>query len=250
MARVKAVRLDDRSTTMGIDRDARSYLAVLVRDDKELHAATHGVDNLIDTKRGDHQHHIAIDDLLPVVKDKIRRGDDDNIAEHDDTAQGDIAVLIDDGRHDIRTARRSVIGQSQSYSTTAEHSTDNTCHKRLVSEQMGTNEVVSRQGGERCQHHHRIDRFHTELPSQDSQGSNKQESINDEISHLHRNARTPVDYRRNTRHTARGDIVRQKEYVPPDTIGDHRYRDHQVVTQLIDNTLLFHTRDTNNVSIS
>ena len=82
MARVEAVRLDDRSTTMGIDRDARSYLAVLVRDDEELHTATHGVDNLIDTKRGDHQHHIAIDDLLPVVKNKIRRGDDDNIAEH------------------------------------------------------------------------------------------------------------------------------------------------------------------------
>ena len=46
----------------------------LVRDDEKLHATTHGVDNLVDTERGDHQHHIAIDDLLPVVKNKIRRG--------------------------------------------------------------------------------------------------------------------------------------------------------------------------------
>ena len=82
MTRVEAVSFDDRSTTMGIDSDARGNLAILVRDDEKLHATTHGVDNLVDTERGDHQHHIAIDDLLPVVKNKIRRGDDDNIAEH------------------------------------------------------------------------------------------------------------------------------------------------------------------------
>ena len=40
MARVKAVRLDDRSTTMGIDRDARSYLAVLVRDLRRMELTT------------------------------------------------------------------------------------------------------------------------------------------------------------------------------------------------------------------
>ena len=43
MTRVEAVSFDDRSTTMGIDSDARGNLAILVRDDEKLHATTHGV---------------------------------------------------------------------------------------------------------------------------------------------------------------------------------------------------------------
>ena len=148
MTRVEAVSFDDRSTTMGIDSDARGNLAILVRDDEKLHATTHGVDNLVDTERGDHQHHIAIDDLLPVVKNKIRRGDDDNIAEHDDTPQRDVTILVDNGSHDVRAAGRPIVGQSQSHAAAAEDGADDACHERLVGQQMRVGKIMARQGGQ------------------------------------------------------------------------------------------------------
>ena len=80
----------------------------MIADDEELYASTHGVDNLVDTERRDIKHHIAIDDALPILQHEVGTSDDNHITNKDDAAERDVAVLVDDGRHDVGSTRRPV----------------------------------------------------------------------------------------------------------------------------------------------
>ena len=46
-------------------------LLITLRNDKELHRTTTGVDNLVEYKRGDNQVYITIDNLLPTTENKV-----------------------------------------------------------------------------------------------------------------------------------------------------------------------------------
>ena len=62
----------------------------------------HNVNHLVYTVSSHDEHDITIDDLLKVVEDKIRRGDNDDIAHHDDATERDITILVHDGCNNIR----------------------------------------------------------------------------------------------------------------------------------------------------
>ena len=84
---VEAVSLDDGGTTMWEDGDARRYLLIFIGDDEELYRPVHDVDDLVDTIGSDEEDDISVDDLLEVMQDKVRGGDDEDVAEHDDSPQ-------------------------------------------------------------------------------------------------------------------------------------------------------------------
>lgn len=86
MPSVEAASLDERGTPVGIDSYAAGYLLIFVGDDEKLHAASHGTYHLVDAETGHQQHHVAVDDFFPIVEYKVGGGDDDYVAEHDDTA--------------------------------------------------------------------------------------------------------------------------------------------------------------------
>ena len=80
------MRVDDCAASMGILVDAVSDFLVFVGDDKELYRLTSRVDDLVNTESRDIKNDIAINDHFPVVEHKITGGDDDHIADQDDTA--------------------------------------------------------------------------------------------------------------------------------------------------------------------
>ena len=93
---------------MGLTIDALADLLVLVGDDEELHRTAPGVHHLVDTEGRHVEHHIAVDHFLPVFQHEVGRGDDDDITDQDDPSEGNVTVLIDDGRNDVRTSRRAI----------------------------------------------------------------------------------------------------------------------------------------------
>ena len=230
--RIETLGIDDSTAAMGLTIDALTDLVVLVGDDEELHTATHGVHHLVDTEGRHIEHHIAVNDLLPVFQYEVGRGDDDDIADENDTAQRDVTVLVDDGRHDICSSRRTVGCQTQTYARATEYRTDDGGHKGLVVQQMamiGGTDV----GRPYRQHNNGEDGLHTELPAQYPQCDQQEDGIDAKVSPLHGNTRTPKKDGRDTWHTTRGDTVGQQEDVPTDTVGHHRDEYRRVILEFI-----------------
>ena len=107
-ATIETVRVNGGASAMRIVVDTFANLLVFVGDDEELHTSSHGIDYLVDTECGDVEHHIAVDDALPILQHEITARDDNHVANQDDTPQRDVAILVDDGRHDIGTTRRTI----------------------------------------------------------------------------------------------------------------------------------------------
>ena len=118
---IKTGGIHDGHTTVGIRVDALAYLHVLLRDDEELDGTAATVDHLVDAERLDVEHHITVKHFLPVVYDEIAGGNDEDVANHDDTTQGDVTILVDDGCHDVGTARATASREAQADATATEN---------------------------------------------------------------------------------------------------------------------------------
>ena len=112
--------------------DASANFLIMIADDEELYASTHRVDDLVDTERRDIEHHIAIDDALPILQHEVGTSDDNHITNKDDAAERDVAVLVDDGRHDVGATCGATESKSQANTRPTEHRADDGCHEGFV----------------------------------------------------------------------------------------------------------------------
>lgn len=120
---IKTGGIHDGHTTVGIRVDALANLHVLLRDDEELDGTAATVDHLVDAECLDVEHHITVKHFFPVVYDEIAGGNDEDVTDHDDTTQGDVAILVDDGCHDVGAACATACRESQSDTASAENCT-------------------------------------------------------------------------------------------------------------------------------
>ena len=215
--------------------DAVAYLLPTVADDEELYRPSHRVDDLVYTEGRHVEHHVAIDDALEVLQHKIAARDDDDIAEQDDASQRDVTILVHDGGNDVGAARRTVGCQSQSYAAAAEHGADDGCHERLVGQQTCMIELTEQRQSHR-EDGDAIDGFYAEAPSQNLQGKEQQEGVDDEIRQVDRNLQSPEQERRHTGNTACRDVVGQQEHGPSYTVAHHADGQQQVVANLLPNS--------------
>ena len=123
LSRVKTLGADDRTTTMRVLIDAFSYLFEFVGDNEELYTSAHGIHHLVKTEGRDVKHYVSVNHALPIFQYDVTRRDDENVANHDDTTERHIAILIDDGGDNVCSSRTSVIAQAQSDAASAEHRT-------------------------------------------------------------------------------------------------------------------------------
>ena len=229
-ATIEAVRVDGGASAMRIVVDTFANLLVFVGDDEKLHTSSHGIDHLVDTERRDVEHHIAVDDALPILQHEITARDDNHVAYQDDTPQRDVAILVDDGRHDIGTSRRAIRRESQSHTASAEHSPQHGRHEGLVVKQMERSRGLTRQRQRQREHHNGIHRLDAELPPQYAQRNHQQSGIDDEITQLGRDGqRTPFQDGGDTWYATCRDVVGQQEHRPSDAIAQHCYRYHGIV---------------------
>ena len=98
---VEAVRLYHRCTAMREYCYSACYFLILVGYNKELYAASHRLCNLVDTKTRYPQHHIAVKHFFPIVKNKLGRADNHNIAQHHYSSQRNIAVFVHDSCNNV-----------------------------------------------------------------------------------------------------------------------------------------------------
>ena len=75
LAGIEAMSIDHGATAVALV-DASANLLIMIADDEELYASTHGIDDLVDTERRDIKHYIAIDDALPILQHEVGTGDD------------------------------------------------------------------------------------------------------------------------------------------------------------------------------
>lgn len=108
-------------STVGICIDALAYFLILLGNDKELYASATTVDHLVDAECLDIEYYISIEYFLPVVDYKVAGGNDENITYHDDSAQRDVAILIDDGCYDICSSRRTARRKTESDTASAKY---------------------------------------------------------------------------------------------------------------------------------
>lgn len=108
-------------STIGICIDTLAYLLIFLGNDKELYASATTVDHLVDTESLDIEYYISIEYFLPVVDYKVAGGNDENITYHDDSAQRDVAILIDDGCYDICSSRRTASRETETDTASAEY---------------------------------------------------------------------------------------------------------------------------------
>ena len=108
LAAVEAVSVDGGDASARLFVDALANLLVVLGNDEELHRTTHAVHHLVDAESRDVEHHVAVDDALPVAQDEVGAGNDDDVEQHDDTPERDVAILVDDGGDDVGAARGSV----------------------------------------------------------------------------------------------------------------------------------------------
>ena len=107
---VETFGIDQRHTAVkGIDLFRN--LLILLGNDEELHRLPTAVHHLIEHKTTNEECHEAIEHLLPILQHQIAGGDNDQITEHDDTPQGDVTILIDYGRDNIRASRTAIAGE-------------------------------------------------------------------------------------------------------------------------------------------
>ena len=108
LATIESVGIDGGAAPSGVVVDALAYLLVFIGDDEELDAASHVVDHLVDAEGGDVEDDVAIDDAFPILEHEVAGGDDDDVADEDDSAEGYVAVLVDDGSNDVGAPRGAI----------------------------------------------------------------------------------------------------------------------------------------------
>ena len=227
---IKTVGIKHSTAAMGLTIDALAYLLIAVGNDEELDGLALGVDHLVDTESRNIEHHIAVDHLLPIAQHQVARGDDEDIAYHNDTPKRDVAILIDDGSNDIGAASRPVARQAQSHATTTEHGSNDGGHERLVGQQMRVIVLVDRSDTDRQDENGKY-RFQAEPEPKDAQGNGQQHQVDKEIGYLDRETCTPIQDRRNTGYTARCNIIGQEEDTPTNGIAHHADGYRHVITK-------------------
>ena len=91
-----------------------------------------GVQHHIEDIIADRHLHETEYDLLYVVENHERGTDDDEITEQQDPTDRDVLVFVDHRADDIGTARASVGREYQSQTRSAQETTDDNRHERLV----------------------------------------------------------------------------------------------------------------------
>ena len=229
LAGIETGGIHDGYATVGIRVDALAYLLVLLGDDEELHGTATAVHYLVDAERLHVEHHVAVKYFLPVVYDKIAGGNDEDVAYHDDTTQGDVTILVDDGCHDVGSARAATCRESQSDTASAEHGTEEGCPEGLGLEQVDVACLLGDEGGDGGHYDDGVDGLHAELLAQDYPGGDEQAAVDDGVRHLHWASRSPIDDGGDTWQTAGGDVGREEEHVPADGIGYHADGNEHIV---------------------
>ena len=97
------------------------------------------------------------------MKDKITARHDGHVHQQDDASEGDVAVLVDDGGHNVRPSGAAVIGQTESKSHAAERRTDDGCHERLPMQEHRMRKGRPENSRQDSQHHNAIDCADAEL---------------------------------------------------------------------------------------
>ena len=230
---VESGGVDDCASAVGTGVDGVSDVLVAVGDDEELHALSRRVDHLVDNEGRDEEDDVAVDDALPVAEYDVGTGDDEQVDHQDESSEGNVFVLMDDGCDDVSTAGRTVAAQAQSDADAAEASAEHGSHERLVLEQMEVTHDFLEQREDDGEHEDAVDGFQAELQSQYFQCQEQQHGVDGEERGLHGYVRCPVEYAGNARHTTRCDVVGQEEDHPSDGVAHQSEHDDDVVVQLL-----------------
>ena len=121
---------------MGIYIDMFGYLFILFADDEELYGLACAVHYLIQYETANVQGDVAVYYFLPVFQYKIAGGDNDEIANQHYPPQCDVSIFIDDSGDNICSARTSIGRESDADTASAKRCADDTCHERLVVQQL------------------------------------------------------------------------------------------------------------------
>ena len=221
VTRVETRSVNHRHAAVRIFIDVLSYLLVLVADDEELYRLAGTVDHLVEHKATDVKGDVSVDNFFPVLQREVAGRNDDEVADQHDASQRDVAILVDDGGDDIRSARTAVRRKGDADAASAERSSDDAGHEGLVVEQHQTLGQLLDDGQEKSQSEHGKDGLDAELPSQYPYGQQQQQHVDAEVSVLHRKTGSEIDDGRDARHASGGDVVGQQEYGPADAVHDH-----------------------------
>ena len=97
-----------------------AYLLIILRNDKELDRLVVTVHHLIQNEAADIKGYITINDLFPIMQDKITTRNDNQITKHHNPSQRDISVFIDNCGNDIRTTCTTIKRERKANSHTTE----------------------------------------------------------------------------------------------------------------------------------
>lgn len=230
IARIGSLGFEPGAAATGFIVDAAGYFIVFLGNDEELDGSVHGMNDLIDTEGGDIEYHVAEDDTFPIFQNNVAGGDDDDVTDHNDVTQGDVAVLVDDSSHDVGAAGTAVGGETQSHAATAKHGSDDARHERLVAQQRQRSGKITRQRQRQGEYRHTENRLHAKPPAQDLQGNRQQNDVDGEVSDLCRYLQhTPFEDGSDAGYTAGSDVVGEQKDRPADTIGQHGNGYHEVI---------------------
>ena len=116
---------------MSLFGDAVGNLFVLFGKDKELYRLTRTVHDIIQDDADDEQRYKTENHPSPIVEYEVAGTDDDNVASHNHASQSDVAVFMDDGCDNVRTARTSVAVEHYAQTRTAHGGTYEASHEIL-----------------------------------------------------------------------------------------------------------------------
>ena len=157
---------DGGATALRIYIDGTPYLLVLVGDDEELHRLMHHVHHLIHTDGEDKEEYVAVNHFFPVAQGQVAGRDNRNVYQQNKLAKRNVVILVNHGRNHVGAASRSIAGQSQPHGAAQTGRTQHDGHEGLALQKRGAFHPMLPQCAEKREHHSRIERFKTELPTQ------------------------------------------------------------------------------------
>ena len=172
------------------------------------------------------------------MEDEVARTDDDHVASHNHASQRHVAILVDDGGDDIRSARTSVAVEHHTQAQTAHRCADQAGHEVLSRSQnlwryaVRTVHNLLEQPQKECQHKDGISRLDAEFGTQYLDGKSHQYSIDEEVGPLDGEAGGIINDGSDTCGSTCRYLVGDQKSCPCQRIADESEGNHDIVFQL------------------
>ena len=172
---------------MQLQVDVVGYLFIFVGKDEELHRTSGTIDIVVEHHAHNDKGDKAKYHATPIIEDEVAATDDDDIREHDGSANTYVAILVDNGRYDIGTTRTTVVCKGHSHTDAGSTGSEHTGHKVLSgAKNLQKLAVVIDKPflcyiKHDCHHGYAIDGLQTESPPYGTESTDEQDGIDGKV---------------------------------------------------------------------